>query len=117
MRLCLLRTRACGVSAVVCVGAPLRARLTLEITHLDGRAVGGAPPRVTRVVYSRCCRCEHLLRAKESHDAFVGVLEARMWSVSMGVDVDVPLQARTVLEMVHFDGRAVRGAPGVARAI
>ena len=29
-----------GVSAVVCVGAPLRARLTHEITHLDGRAVG-----------------------------------------------------------------------------
>ena len=29
-----------GVSAVVCVGAPLRARLTHEIPHLDGRAVG-----------------------------------------------------------------------------
>jgi len=40
MRLCVLRARACGVSAVVCVGAPLRARLTHEITHLDGRAVG-----------------------------------------------------------------------------
>ena len=43
-------TRACGVSAVVCVGAPLRARVTHEITHLDGRAVGGAPPRVAHVV-------------------------------------------------------------------
>jgi hypothetical protein len=40
MRLCMLRARARGVSAVVCVGAPLRARLTHEITHLDGRAVG-----------------------------------------------------------------------------
>ena len=48
-----LRARARGVSAVVCawaVGAPLRARVTHEITHLDGRAVGGAPPRVARVV-------------------------------------------------------------------
>ena len=35
----MLRARARGVSAVVCVGAPLRARLTHEITHLDGRAV------------------------------------------------------------------------------
>ena len=40
IRLCMLRARARGVSAVVCVGAPLRARLTHEITHLDGRAVG-----------------------------------------------------------------------------
>ena len=40
MRLCVLRARARGVSAVVCVGAPLRARLTHDITHLDGRAVG-----------------------------------------------------------------------------
>ena len=31
------------------------------------------------------------------------VLEARMWSVS--VVVGVPLRARTVLEMVHLDGR------------
>ena len=37
---CMLRARARGGSAVVCVGAPLRARLTHEITHLDGRAVG-----------------------------------------------------------------------------
>ena len=41
MRLCMLRARARDVSAVVivCVGAPLRARLTHEITHLDGREV------------------------------------------------------------------------------
>jgi len=37
-------------AAVVCVGAPFRARVTHEITHLDGRAVGGAPPRVACVV-------------------------------------------------------------------
>ena len=50
-----------------------------------------ARPRELRALSSRCCRCEHLLRAKESHDAFVGV--------------GVPLRARTVLEMVHLDGR------------
>ena len=50
MRLCALKARARSVSAVVCVGAPLRARVTHEITHLDGRAVRGAPPRVARVV-------------------------------------------------------------------
>ena len=72
-----------------------------------GWASGVVRPRVTRVVYSRCCRCEHLLRAKESHDAFgrVGsthVLE-RFCAVVLGVGV--PLRARTVLEMVHLDGR------------
>ena len=33
----------------------------------------------------------------------LGVLEARVWSVSMVVGV--PLLARTMLEMVHLDGR------------
>ena len=45
----------------------------------------------------------------------LGVLEARMWSVSMVVGV--PLQARTVLEMVHLDGRVGLVRPRVARAI
>ena len=35
----------------------------------------------------------------------LGVLEARMWSVSVVVGVGVPLRAHTVLEMVHLDGR------------
>ena len=69
MRLCMLRARARGISAVVCVGAPLRARVTHEMTHLDGRAVR-VRPRELRALSSRCCRCEHLLRAKESHEAF-----------------------------------------------
>ena len=38
----------------------------------------------------------------------LGVLEARMWSVSVVVVVGVPLRARTVLEMVHLDGRQWR---------
>jgi len=62
-------TRAWRFCAVVCVGAPLRARVTHEMTHLDGRAVR-VRPRELRALSSRCCRCEHLLRAKESHDAF-----------------------------------------------
>jgi len=33
-------------------------------------------------------------------------LEARMWSVYVVVGVGVPLPARTVLEMVHLEGRA-----------
>ena len=106
MRLCMLRARARGVSAVVCVGAPLRARVTHEVTHLDAGERSVARPRELRALSSMCCcRCEHLLRAKESHDAFGRALEARMWSVSMVVGVDVPLQARTVLELVHLDGR------------
>jgi len=43
-------TRAWRFCGCVRAGAPLRARLTHEITHLDGRAVGGAPPRVACVV-------------------------------------------------------------------
>ena len=63
-------TRACWrFCGIVCVGAPLRARVTHEITHLDGRAVR-VRPRELLALSSRCCRCEHLLRAKESHDAF-----------------------------------------------
>ena len=37
----------------------------------------------------------------------LGVLEARMWSVSMVVGVGVPLQAHTTLDMAHLDGREV----------
>ena len=33
------------------------------------------------------------------------LLAARMWSVSVVVGVGVPLRARTVLEIVHLDGR------------
>ena len=111
MRLCVLRARARGVSAVVCVGAPLRARVTHEITHLDGRVVRGAPRELRALSNSRCCRCEHLLRAKESHDAFGRALEARMWSVSVVVGVGMPLRARTVLEMCGIWMGEWGGAP------
>ena len=67
-----------------------------------------ARPRELRALSSWCCRCEHLLRAKESHDAF-----GRVGSTHVHRDVErfygcgrvgVPLRARTVLEMVHLDG-------------
>ena len=105
MRLCVLRARARGVSAVVCVGAPLQARVTHEITHLDGRAVRVRPRELRALSNSRCCRCEHLLRGKESHDAFGRVGSTHVERVFIVVGVGVPLQARTVLEMVHLDGR------------
>ena len=35
----------------------------------------------------------------------LGMLKARMWSVSVAVGVGVPLRAPTELEMVHLDGR------------
>ena len=104
MRLCVLRARASGVSAVVCMGAPLRARVTHEMTHLDGRAVR-VRPRELRAVSRRCCRCEHLLRAKESHDAFGRVGSTHVERFYGCAGVGVPLRARTVLEMVHLDGR------------
>jgi hypothetical protein len=104
MRLCVLRARASGVSAVVCMGAPLRARVTHEMTHLDGRAVR-VRPRELRALSSRCCRCEHLLRAKESHDAFgrVGSTHVeRFYGCGPRRATPGPY---AVLEMVHLDGR------------
>ena len=56
--------RCCGFSVVM----PLQARVTLEIVHFDGRAVGGAPEGCARCLM---CRCEHILNAKSSRDAFV----------------------------------------------
>jgi len=72
---------------------------------MDGRAVSVARPRELRALSSRCCRCEHLLRAKESHDACGRVGSTHVERFFIVVGVGVPLQARTVLEMVHLDGR------------
>ena len=56
--------RCCGFSVVM----PLQARVTLEIVHFDRRAVGGTPEGCARCLM---CRCEHILNAKSSRDAFV----------------------------------------------
>ena len=63
-----VQARVWSAAAVVCVGMPLRARVTLDMVHLDGRAVGGAPEGCARCLM---CRCEHILNAKSSRDAFV----------------------------------------------
>ena len=63
-------------------------------------------PRELRALSSRCCRCEHLLRAKESHDAFGRVGSTHVERFCVVVGVGVPLRARTLLEIVHLDGRA-----------
>ena len=65
-----------------------------------------ARPRELRALSSRCCRCEHLLRAKESHDAFGRVGSTHVERFYGCAGVGVPLRARKVLEMVHLDGRA-----------
>ena len=85
---------------------PLRARVTLEMVHFDGRAVGGAPEGCARCLM---CRCEHSLNAKSSQDDFVA--QRREWHFC-GVSMGGSLRARVSLKMVHLDGRAVIGAPG-----
>ena len=70
-----------------------------------------ARTRELRALSSRSCRCEHLLRAKESHDAFGRVGSTHVERFCVVVGVGVPLRARTVLEMVHLDGRVGWCAP------
>ena len=49
---------------------------------------------------------------------FLGLAKSRMQSFSAVVCMGRPLwAARVLIEVVHFDGRAVRGAPGVARSV
>jgi len=68
MRLCVFKhvcvERCCGFSVVM----PLQAGVTLEMVHFDGRAVDGTSEGCARCLM---CRCEHILNAKGSRDAFV----------------------------------------------
>ena len=86
---------------------PLQARVTLEMVPFDGRAVGAAPEGCDRCLG---CRCEHILNAQR-------VFGSSSWPKSVGSTSTVvcvlvgPLGARVSLKMVHFDGRAVGGAP------
>ena len=100
IRLCMLRARARGVSAVVCEGAPHRARLTHEITHLDRQAVG----LYINIIYVN----QHIkilimkiIMKLNKQMSFIYIIYMIMITC-----VGVPLRARTVLEMVHLDGRA-----------
>ena len=102
MRLCMLRARARGVSAVVCVGAPLRARLTHEITHLDGRAVGLydiSDIVINMLISIKILIMKIIMKLNKQMSFFYNIYMIIMC-------VGVPLRARTVLEMVHLDGRA-----------
>ena len=106
IRLCMLRARARGVSAVVCVGAPLRARLTHEITHLDRRAVGLCIYIIYNIYYQYVLISIKILIMKIIMKLNKQMSFLYMIYIYMIMCVGVPLRARTVLEMVHLDGRA-----------
>ena len=84
---------------------PLQTRVRLKMVHFDAREVGGAPEGCARCLG---CRCEHILNAKSFRDAFVA---QSVRGTSAVVCVGGPLRTRVPLEMVHFDGRTVGGAP------
>ena len=86
---------------------PLQARVTLEIVHFDGRAVGGVPEGCARCLM---CRCEHILNAKSSRDAFVAQRhEGHFCGCVMHGRAT---QGSCIAQDGAFDGRAVGGAPG-----
>ena len=65
------RPSKCTISSDTrALSGALQARVTLEIVHFDGRAVGGALEGCARCLM---CRCEHILNAKSSRDAFVAL--------------------------------------------
>ena len=68
MRLCVFKHVCRALLRCYSVAIPFQARVTLEMVHFDGRAVGGAPEGCARCLM---CRCEHILNAKSSRDAFV----------------------------------------------
>ena len=66
-----------------------------------------ARPRELLALSSRCCRCEHLLGAKEYHDAFGRVRSThveRFYGCGRG-RATLASGPRTVLDMLHLDGR------------
>jgi hypothetical protein len=64
---------------------------------------------------------EHLMTAKRSsRDAFLGVAKSQVQSFFTVVCMGRPLRAHVLIEILRIlmgERRAVRGAPGVARAI
>jgi len=86
---------------------PLQARVTLEMVHFDGRAVGGAPEGCARCLM---CRCEHILNAKSSRDAFAAQRhEGHFCGCVMHGRAT---QGSCIAQDGAFGGRAVGGAPG-----
>jgi len=80
----------------------------LEIVHFDGRAGGGAPEGCARYLM---CRCEHILNAKSSRDAFVAA-QRHQGHFCGCVMHRRATQGSCVAQDGAFDGRAVVGAPG-----
>ena len=79
----------------------------------DGWAVGGAPDAI--FIYGAITST-----AKRSRDAFLGVTKSQVQSFSAVVCMGRPLRAHVLIEILRIlmgERRAVRGAPGVARAI
>tara|TARA_B100000524_G_scaffold290310_1_gene165204 strand:+ start:682 stop:960 length:279 start_codon:yes stop_codon:yes gene_type:complete len=81
------------------------------MVHFDGRAVGGAPEGGARCLM---CRCKHILNAKSFRDAFVAQRhEGHFCGCVHGSTHGRATQGSCIsLEIVHFDGQAVGGAPG-----
>ena len=76
-----------------------------------------ARPRELRTLSSRCARCEHVLTAKEPHDAFGRVGSTLVEHFCGCVHGQAASGSCFDRDIAHFDERAVRGAPGVARAV
>ena len=108
MRLCVCKhvcvERCCGFSVVM----PLQARVTLEMVHFDGRAVGGAPEGCARCLM---CRCEQILNAKSSLDVFVAQKHEGHFCGCVLMHGRAT-QGSCIAQDGTFDGRAVGGAPG-----
>ena len=94
---------------IMCVGVPFRARTVLEMVHFDGRAVGGAREGCARCLMCRW-RCEHILNAKSSRDAFVA--ERHEGHFCGCVMHGRATQGSCIAQDGAFGGRAVCGAPG-----
>ena len=82
---------------------PLQTRVTLEMVHFDGRAVGGAPKGCARCLR---CHCEHLLSASRKRPEV-----ARVYAVAAKISTfaSTPLKkllATTLCGAVMADGEA-----------
>ena len=110
----MLRARARGVSAVVCaVGAPLRAHVTHEITHLDGRAVRGTPTPTT----IETLHIPMHMRASNTPKGIVGFLcTQKVLATAAPARQRAQLSGARHLPLAHPNAlsRALDG-PGVAR--
>jgi len=84
---------------------------------MGGQSV--AQRRTRRYVYLRC-HYEHLMTAKRSRDAFLGVTKSHVQSFSAVVCMGRPLWAQVLIEILRIlmgERSVAHPDPGVARAI